>query len=406
MRHQACHFSLSKLTRGKTAGAVARAAYIGRCRFHDARTGETYSYCARGGLLEEGVVNWVTGIERLWNEAERAERRKNSCVARELKVSLPSELPLAEMRRLVHGYCCNLMDRYGLAAQWAIHAPKFCDRDDGIEVGRLYQIGKIDDESYHRILMDPERTNLNFHVHILMTTRVKNQETGEFGEKIRCIDRKDTGPEEVRSMRDEWEVRANAALKRVGAKARVDLRSNEKMAAAGEAPEGLEAQPHVGPKANYSAYASHENRKAARREAKQANEGQWSLWLQLRALERERARLQVSQRIATEREAARRADAKAAEDRIATAESPTMRAAAVEAAPHIDALDPFQAAMAWAHGKPGTKITPVGDRTIDPETETAATPESKQPPKVSINAKAMRRARGRRYRERSRGLND
>ena len=92
MKHAACHFSVSPLTRGKTAGAVARAAYIARCRLHDERTGQTFSYTRRGGLLAEGTVNWDRGIEMLWNEVERSETRKNSRVAREIRMALPAEL--------------------------------------------------------------------------------------------------------------------------------------------------------------------------------------------------------------------------------------------------------------------------------------------------------------------------
>ncbi|WP_157960694.1 MobA/MobL family protein [Primorskyibacter marinus] len=189
------------MTRGKTAGPVARAAYIARCRLHDERTGQTFSYTRRGGLLEEGTVNWMTGIERLWNEVERSEKRKNSRVAREIRVALPAELPLDEMRRVVHGYCCNLVDRHGLAIQWVIHAPRFHDRADGRRVERQYRQRVIDQEEYFHILSDPARTNMNFHAHILMSNRRKDRDTGGFAEKIRCLDNIRTGPEEVQCMR-------------------------------------------------------------------------------------------------------------------------------------------------------------------------------------------------------------
>mgnify|MGYP003716391013 FL=1 len=202
MKHAACHFSISPLTRGKTAGAVARAAYIARCRLHDKRTGQTFSYARCGGLLEQGTVNWAGGLERLWNAVERSETRKNSRVAREIRVALPVELPLDEMRRVVHGFCCNLVDRYGLAAQWVIHAPRFHDRDDGRRVERLYRQGSMGREEYLGILSDPARTNLNFHAHILTSNRRKDRDTGAFTDKIRCLDHVRTGPEAVQDMRE------------------------------------------------------------------------------------------------------------------------------------------------------------------------------------------------------------
>ena len=403
MRHAACHFSISPLTRGKTAGAVARAAYIGRCRLHDERTGQTFSYTGRGGLLEEGTVNWVTGIERLWNEVERSETRKNSRVAREIKMALPVELPLDEMRRVVHGFCCNLVDRYGLAVHWVIHAPKFYDREDGRRVERLYRQGIMGREEYLDILRDPTRTNQNFHAHLLMSNRQKDRDTGIFKEKIRCLDHVKTGPEEIQNMRDEWEHRANSALKRVGSEARVDMRSNQAMAAAGHAPDGLVAQPHVGPKASHGAAPHYPRRVKERKEIQQHNDALWTAWDLRRALEREKARLDASRRIAAETEATRRIEAKDAEAKIAAAETAEARAKAIAAAPHLDALDPQQAAIAWAQGKAKAEIDPESDKTIDPETDTAATPETARPPKLVMSRRAKQRARPPRQRQRQRG---
>ncbi|WP_051202747.1 MobA/MobL family protein [Sediminimonas qiaohouensis] len=369
MRHAACHFSISPLTRGKTAGAVARAAYIGRYRLHDERTGQTFSYTRRGGLLEEGTVNWSGGIERLWNQVERSETRKNSRLAREIKVALPVELPLDEMRRVVHGYCCNLADRYGLAAQWVIHASKFHDSDDGRRVERLYRQGSMDWEEYLGILSDPARTNRNFHAHILISNRKKDRDTGVFNEKIRCLDHARTGPEEIQNMRDEWEIRANSALKRVGADVRIDLRSNEAMAAAGHAPDGLVVQPHVGPRASHGAAPNYPRRVKARKEIRKHNAGIWVAWEQRRALERERARLEASERVAAEREAARKAEAAAEKRKIAEARTEQEAQVAAREAVHISSpRGGYEDVIAMAQSGAKMEMPPGEDLEIDPET--------------------------------------
>ncbi|WP_162617622.1 MobA/MobL family protein [Yoonia maritima] len=314
MKHPACHFSVLTLSRGKTAGAVARAAYIARCRLHDDRIGKTFSYDHLGGLLAEGTVNWVTGSDRLWNEVEAAETRKNSRVAREIRVALPADLPLDDMRRVVHGFTCNLKDRYGVVAQYAIHAPKFHDKEDGKEVERKYQDGTLDLEEYLCIMADPKRTNLNFHAHILVSTREKDEVSGGFGAKVRRLDNIKTGPEEIQTMRAEWEIRTNAALRRIGSKARIDLRSYKEMVNTGDAPEGLTPQKHLGPKASNAKNAElvedgqpvHpiqtivENTEGlpvikamvgAREKVKDHNDETWTSWLILRDLERQKARL-------------------------------------------------------------------------------------------------------------------
>ncbi|MHA4875466.1 MobA/MobL family protein, partial [Enterococcus faecium] len=77
----------------------------------------------------------------LWNQAEAAENRKNSQVARELLVALPHELTDAQRRELVDGIAGALVERYGVAAEAAIHRP-----------------GREGDERNH-------------HAHIMFTTR-------------------------------------------------------------------------------------------------------------------------------------------------------------------------------------------------------------------------------------------
>lgn len=389
---------MTALTRGKTAGAVARAAYIARCRLHDERTGQTFSYTGRGGLLEEGTVNWVTGIEQLWNESERAETRSNARVAREIKVSIPAELPLDEMRRLVHGFCCNLKDRYGLAVQWAIHAPRFHDRADGRDVERRYRAGTIDQEQYLKILADPERTNLNFHAHILKSVREKDRDTGCFGEKIHSLDRGPGRSSEFRDMRGEWEVRTNAALQRAGSDARVDLRSNQEMAAAGDAPEGLVAQPHVGPVASNGAAPFYPRRVKARIEIQQHNADRWMTWEQRRALERERARLEASERIASQREAARKAEAAAEKLRIAKAKTEREAQEAAQEAVHFTSpRDKYEEIIAMAQRAMTMEMPPGEDLEIDLETyqyEGSTTPFQKAI-KVKRRAPVRQRTRSR-----------
>ncbi|MEC7795366.1 MobA/MobL family protein [Hyphomonas sp.] len=352
MKHAACHFSLTNLTRGKTSSSVARAAYISRCRLTDERTGLTFGFSRRHELLADGHVNWSTGSSTLWNAVEQAEKRKNSRVAKEIKVALPAELPLDEMRRLVHGFCCNIKDRYGVALQFAIHAPGFHDDDEEKDVRRRLKSGEIQAEEYQNILYDPEHTNLNFHAHILFSRRAKDPETGEFTEIVRCLDDVRTGPQEISFLREEWEVRTNAALARAGADARVDLRSYDAMAEAGDAPKGLVAQKHLGPRLSHSGRIEPDARKEPqtsdrdkheaeaarlrkyRSDVRKHNERLWTSWLELRALQREEAREEAAL-IAAEREAARKAEAKKEKQRILKAESREEAAEAIQNAVHI-----------------------------------------------------------------------
>ena len=220
----------------------------------DQRTGLIFNYQNVPGLLHQGLVGWNSSggdlwkaAEDLWNAAEKSEVRSNARTARELRPALPAELPHDEQRRLVHGYACWLRDSFGVAVHYVVHGPRFKDEKWG---QALWKNRDTEDgeQDYFTALKDPSMTNLNFHAHIRLTTRRVDRDTGVFGEKTRELDAKESGAACVLLMREEWEARTNAALKRCGSSARIDLRSYADMAAAGDAPDDLETQFHEGPK--------------------------------------------------------------------------------------------------------------------------------------------------------------
>src|SRR6056297_82250 len=343
MIHPASHCPLLVISRGNGRSAVGAAAYIARCGMADARIGRAFNYRPTTGLLAHCLVNWQGTAEDLWNAAEAAENRSNARVARELRPALPAELPLDDQRRLVHGFSLWLRDKFGVAVHYALHAPSFHDKAEERRLWRERTSDKGND-AYLAALADPAQTNLNFHAHILFTTRRVDRETGAFGEKTRELDDRKTGPENLLAIRQEWEKRTNAALARTGSRARIDLRSYEEMAAAGDAPDGLVAQPHMGPRetanerkrANEKSSASKSRIVAEREGVKADNDARWSCWMQLRALYREKARLEESARIAEERERARRQRAEDEKRRIAEAESVAEQRQALEDATTLE----------------------------------------------------------------------
>ena len=343
MIHPASHCPLFVLSRGKGRSAVGAAAYIARCQMTDARVGRSFNYRRTTGLLTQGLVNWSGSAEELWNAAEAAEKRVNARVARELRPALPAELPLDEQRRLVHGFSCWLKDEFGVAVHYALHAPTFHDKALERDLWHARE-SVVGEEAYLQALSDPTRTNLNFHAHILFTTRQVDTETGALGAKTRDLDNVKTGPEKLLAIRKEWEKRANAALARAGSEARIDLRSYEEMAKAGDAPEGLTAQRHLGPRETARTRKRAKAKKTGpkspaqikREKVRDRNEDLWLSWMQLQSLQREKARLEDSARIAAEREAARRKRAEEEKRRIAEAQSVQEQREAVEQATTID----------------------------------------------------------------------
>lgn len=202
-------------------------------------------------------------------------------------------------------------------------------------------------------------TNLNYHAHIRFTVRRVDGETGEFIAKIRDLDDQKTGLECVRSIRAEWEKRTNAALARNGYAARIDLRSYDDMAKADDAPEGLEAQKHLGPKQvacirRAADQIAGQNPLAAleREYFQDCNSARWSFWEEIRLLEREKLRLEKSASIARERENERLQRVRREQFRVSQATTVQEQVEAVEAATTIDVPHmtsaASNAAISWA----------------------------------------------------------
>ena len=87
-------------------------------------------YKARAERIEfEGIYapkdapEWAQDRNRLWNEAERAETRKDAQLAREIEVGLPHELTAEQRRWLVQDFVREQFVRKGYAVDVAIHAP-------------------------------------------------------------------------------------------------------------------------------------------------------------------------------------------------------------------------------------------------------------------------------------------
>ena len=433
MRHAACHLAVSVLSRAEGRSSVAAAAYRAGVLLVDERTGRSHDYRLRTDVLSSEVIGWQGDLGGLWRAAEAAETRGDARTAREARIALPAELPHDAQVRLVRGYALWLRDTYGVAAHAAIHEPRWRERRDDEDEHPLELLRRDRSEAgrtaYLAALADPALTNLNVHAHVMWTTRAVDPKTGAFGAKTRILDDRRTGGEEILRCRQEWERRANAALAKAGAQARVDLRSYEAQAAAGDAPEGLVAQNHLGPK--WTALSRKltdregvdHSRVGLRRAARRAETHEtWTCWLQLRALLRERAREEDSARIAAEREAARRREAEAQLAALEGAWTERERAEAAAACVHLTAprggpdalLAAIAAAQATGDGGAGDRAwdaaqrgsragaaggEPAGtdfDAPIDPETYVAPAPD--HPPD-----RPMRTARPDPVRERRRG---
>lgn len=216
---------------GRTGTALACAAYRSGEKLHEAgvrrrssaaelaayRTGasvadgsgKVHDYTRKGGVAHTGIVlpagvdaAWAQDRAALWNQAEAAETRINSRVAREWRVALPHELDGEERVALAREFAQVIVERYGVAADVAVHAP-----------------GRSGDQR-------------NWHAHILCTTRrISN---AGFGAKA-LIEWSNTNLKaagvpysslQIRELRMAWQDCANGQLAAAGHDAAIDHRSH------------------------------------------------------------------------------------------------------------------------------------------------------------------------------------
>jgi len=124
-------FNIRSLSRAKGANAVAAAAYISRGKLRDEQRQRTYDFRRRGGLVHSEILAPQRGSgqsqaavpqrSELWNQAERAEPRRNARVARAYQVTLPHELPAADRVALARRLAQDIANRYGSAVDLAVH---------------------------------------------------------------------------------------------------------------------------------------------------------------------------------------------------------------------------------------------------------------------------------------------
>jgi hypothetical protein len=134
---------------------------------------------------------WVHDRSALWNRVEAAETRKNSQLAREVRVALPAELSHEARVALVRDFCQRSFVDRGMVADIALHAP-----------------GLTGDERNH-------------HAHILLTTREID------AEGFTAKNRDWNAVAVLEDWREAWAQDTNLALERAGHELRVDHRTLE-----------------------------------------------------------------------------------------------------------------------------------------------------------------------------------
>tara|TARA_R110002110_G_scaffold209215_1_gene421600 strand:+ start:6016 stop:8754 length:2739 start_codon:yes stop_codon:yes gene_type:complete len=205
------------ISRGKGHSVVAASAYRSAQKIQDEKLGVTHDYERKQGVVHNEVMlpeeanNAFMDCGVLWNAVEEFESRKNSQLARELVIALPSDESVSDEDRieLTRRFVSHHFIQHGLAAQISIHEP----HDGGN----------------------------NIHAHILVTTRRLKANSFE-KKKARDLLPEVRGGQVIKEdkiWKDYWREMQDAYFQEKGLGIEVD-------------PTGIISEVHVGKNAKYN----------------------------------------------------------------------------------------------------------------------------------------------------------
>jgi Ti-type conjugative transfer relaxase TraA len=213
------HLSVKVISRAAGRSAVAAAAYRSAERLHDERLDRAHDFTNKSGVVHSEVLlpenapaEWHNR-ERLWNDVEGQEKRKDAQLSREVEFAIPREMDQSQGIELARDFVQREFVDQGMVADLNVH----------------WDIGADG-------LAKP-------HAHVMLTMReIVVCEDGEagFGQKVREWN----ATQLVEQWRERWADHANQRLAELDIDARVDHRS---LAAQGI---DLEPQGKIGPAAS------------------------------------------------------------------------------------------------------------------------------------------------------------
>lgn len=195
------HLTAKAYSRSGGHSSTAGAAYRAGVRIEDALTGTVHDYTRRQGVAFSALClpgEQTADRAEFWNRVEAHHKRGDAITCREVEVALPAELSAEKRQELAHGFARHLAERYGVAADVAIHEPS--KGGDG----------------------------RNHHAHILLSACSVNPD-GSLGKKAVALDpiacKRAKQPTLAEREREFWATAVNRMLASEGMAARVDHRS-------------------------------------------------------------------------------------------------------------------------------------------------------------------------------------
>jgi ATP-dependent exoDNAse (exonuclease V) alpha subunit len=221
------HFSVQVIGRAAGRSAVAAAAYRSASRLRDDRLGRDQDFSAKRDVVHSEVMlpeqapeEW-RDRERLWNDVEAFEKRKDAQLCREVEFALPREMTQAQGIELARDFVAREFVDQGMIADLNVH----------------WDMGVNDQPKPH--------------AHVMLTMRSVDE--NGFGPKARDWNR----TELVEHWRERWADHVNERLAELDIDALIDHRSLEAQGVA------LEPQTKIGAPVQRMEAAGHEVRGVA-----------------------------------------------------------------------------------------------------------------------------------------------
>ncbi|HKV53329.1 MAG TPA: Ti-type conjugative transfer relaxase TraA, partial [Candidatus Binataceae bacterium] len=204
------HLHVKVIGRKSGSSAVASAAYRSASRLRDERLERSHDFSGKRGVVHSEVMlpknapeGW-SDRERLWNDVEAFEIRKDAQLAREVEFAIPREMSERDGIELARDFVRREFVDRGMIADLNVHWDM---AEDGV----------------------PKP-----HAHVMLTMRAVDE--NGFGQKVRDWNR----TEMVERWRERWAELANERLAELDIDARIDHRSLEAQGLA------LEPQSQIG----------------------------------------------------------------------------------------------------------------------------------------------------------------
>ncbi|UJX45271.1 Ti-type conjugative transfer relaxase TraA [Xanthobacter sp. YC-JY1] len=204
------HFSVQVIGRAAGRSAVAAAAYRSGARLRDDRLDRDHDFSNKPGVVHSEVMlpenapeEW-RDREKLWNDVEAFEKRKDAQLAREVEFAIPREMTERQGIELARDFVQSEFVDQGMIADLNVHSDMGADG-----------------------MPKP-------HAHVMLTMRSVDE--NGFGPKARDWNR----TELVEQWRERWAEHVNERLAELDIDARIDHRSLEAQGI------GLEPQTKIG----------------------------------------------------------------------------------------------------------------------------------------------------------------